>query len=1494
MYKIRLSPYAKIFYTEWLLDPDSSRYNVSYAQILHGKLDANRLKKALIRYVNDHLLLNSHIQEINGEPYWVKNTDISELEYFDYPISYVELLKYVTNKFDLYNGHLYRFKLVCIDEDVYKFIVVFHHILLDGISSDFGVFESISDYYKDINYTNKYSIEDQIKLLTNLTDTLFAKLKQNKDEHEEFWRQQLSDIKSINLNFLKLERSFKRENTAELSYNPIEEIRFSYENEVLFKLNQIKHKYSITSYIYGQCVFALLLHRYTRKEALIIAYPIAIKEGRNFIYGAQLNTNFMPYRFSYKTTIIELFKQSRDFFHLINKKDIKYSYYPITDLFSALDIEHDLLNIFFVQTSFKNKLFEFEGINKAENPFELNVDSVSKKMLLFEQEFGLRNDRLNYRVRYDKRNLDRELVNNFVTNYNRLFLEILDDLLSGNGDKPISSYSLLDAEQYRKIVYEFNQVNKDYLQNKTIHQLFEEQVLKTPNNIAVVYENTEITYQELNRRANQLAHYLLDKYEIKPDDLIVLCLDRSELMLIGILAILKSGAAYVPIDPNYPDERIKYILVDTKANIVLTKKTHVKRLQLISQSTKNVDIIAIDVANLQVKLAKQNTNNPIILVTCNNLIYVIYTSGTTGNPKGVMQQHNNVMRLFTATDDWYHFTDKDVWTLFHSYAFDFSVWEIWGALLYGGKLIIPTVEQCMDTYMFYELCVHKEVTVLNQTPQAFYQFITVAIKKGNEIKLSSLRYVIFGGEALNFVNLIPWFDLYGYSQPKLINMYGITETTVHVTYKEITEKDIGQSSNIGMVIPDQKIFILDDNLAPLPIGAIGELYVGGEGLAREYLNQPELTAKKFIPNPFQTEEEKLKSKNKRLYKTGDLARRFLDGSLEYIGRNDSQVKIRGYRIELGEIENALLAYPDIKQVAVLIKEEKTDSSQYANDKYMVVYYVAQRKLDEVRIYNYLAGCLPEYMLPNMVIYLNKLPLNINGKIDKAVLPEPKFEIDDRYVEPKTEQEKLICQAFTKALRIEKIGINDDFFKLGGNSLKAITLTSILQVNFDVKVAHIFNLRTPLKLAENLHASKDVIKQKLELVKSAHKNKLDRKQLIIDTQLQDKISRYLESIDNLPIDYFLHKPIVNVLLTGSTGFLGCNLLNQLLKLTNYKIFLLIRAASQTEAINRINRKFQYYFDKTLEDVYGSRVFVFKADIEKSNLGLSLKKYQELVDKIDSVIHAAALVKHYGEYDVFYSANVQATINLLELTQLTKLKDFHYVSTCSVLNHGFIPNCDEHIYIEDDMPLEAQEYNNVYAQTKLQGEQQTIEYRRYGINSNVYRVGNLAFMAENCHTQENIEDNAFFNWLKCLFKLKGITKDLISLIEISPVDLVAQAIVKIFDKTQLNNSIYHLSNPYLLDLSTILLDEEMLKLEILSINQLIDRIVDHLNNNTYNELILKFLLYQGWLDGWNIKHTTAIKIMQNKTIHILKHLGFEWLPVTNEMFGKYLESLKKVGQ
>ncbi len=625
--------------------------------------------------------------------------------------------------------------------------------------------------------------------------------------------------------------------------------------------------------------------------------------------------------------------------------------------------------------------------------------------------------------------------------------------IEANPQAHIAHLPLLTELEQQQLSVEWNGAQVEYPKGKCIHQLFEEQAERTPNAIAVVFEGRQLTYRELNHRANQLACYL-QSLEVGPEVLVGVCVERSLEMIVGLLGILKAGGAYVPLDPVYPKERISLMLSDSQISVVLTQQSLIEKLP-----EHQARPICLDRDwNLISQSPVDNLNTG---VTPQNLIYVIYTSGSTGIPKGVLIRHANVVRLLRATQAWFNFTSKDVWTLFHSYAFDFSVWELWGALCYGGKLVVVPYLVSRSPDSFYQLLSQEQVTVLNQTPSAFRQLIQAEESANNPGKLA-LRLVIFGGEALELQSLKPWFDRHGDRMPQLVNMYGITETTVHVTYRPLTQRDLqGKGSLIGCPIPDLQVYLLDQHRQLVPIGVVGEMYVGGAGVARGYLNRPELTEERFIPNPFSD------APNSRLYKTGDLARFLPKGDLEYLGRIDHQVKIRGFRIELGEIEAALTQHPEVRETVVIAREDQPGNKRLA------AYLVPnQQPPTNGELYYFLKGRLPDYMIPAAFMLLDALPLTPNGKVDHRALPIPEGlrpELGAIYMAPRTETEKRIAAVWQQVLQIDELGIHDNFFELGGNSILLIQIHSKLKEIFqqDLSIVDMFQYPTIQALADYL-------------------------------------------------------------------------------------------------------------------------------------------------------------------------------------------------------------------------------------------------------------------------------------------------------------------------------------------------------------------------------------------------------------------------------------------
>ncbi len=550
-----------------------------------------------------------------------------------------------------------------------------------------------------------------------------------------------------------------------------------------------------------------------------------------------------------------------------------------------------------------------------------------------------------------------------------------------------------------------------------MHELFELRVRETPDAVAIIFGQESLTYAELNRAANQLAHRLRE-LGAGPETLIALFLEPSLELVIAILGVLKAGAAYVPLDPAYPADRIEFVLADSAAPLLVTVSELNERIPPHAGQTVCLD------AEHEL-LSTQSTEDPERLAAPENLAYVIYTSGSTGRPKGVQVEHRNVARLFTATDAWYGFGPGDVWILLHSYAFDFSVWELWGALAYGGRLVISPLWTTRSPEALAALMTDQQVTVMNATPSLFVVVQEELLQVAERL---ALRYVVFGGEALQPASLRPWYDHFGDDGAQLVNMYGITETTVHVTYRPISAADCSvEQSPIGVPIPDLSLHLLDPAGAPVAAGVAGELYVGGAGVARGYLNRPELTAERFVANPFGPG---------RLYRTGDVARRTAGGELEFRGRIDDQVKVRGFRIELGEVQAAIRDLPGIADCAVIGVDVAPGDTRLAA--YVVGNGAQQGEELTAAVTSALEQRLPEYMVPASIVAMEQLPLTRNGKTDRKALPAPTWKAGPAAgtEAPRTPTERLIAEIWSEVLGVEAPGRQDNFFNLGGHSLLA--------------------------------------------------------------------------------------------------------------------------------------------------------------------------------------------------------------------------------------------------------------------------------------------------------------------------------------------------------------------------------------------------------------------------------------------------------------------------
>ena len=988
--------------------------NICTSAIIYEKINKTLLEKAINHVVqkNDSFRIKINIKEgipvqkiCNFEPFNL------EFEYIKDESELANIKRELVNyKFNILNSYLFQFKIAIFENGFFAIVLVVNHIIADSWSLGL-VIKSILEEYHALQ--NNIALPENTNSYIDFVHSEEKYVKSKKFETDKkYWNDIFNSIPeqaTIPTHKEKVKSSSSKANRE----------NFLLENHLVQKINHFCSINKISVFNFLMAIYAIYIGRVSNLECLVLGTPILNRANFKEKQTMGMFVNTIPVKIELPENI-----SFSEFTHYLNSnfmsvlKHQKYSYPQILE--DIRDKNENIQNLYNILISYQitkafdenygNYQTEWYFNNYCGNDFNIHITDL--------------NDTGNLLISYDYLTDKYDLKD--VSDLHARIIYMIEQILNDENIKN-QDIEIVTEKEKNKILYGFNVTDANYPKDKTIVDLFEEQVLQTPNNIAVVFENQKLTSQELNQKANSLATYLIHSC-INPKDIIASRIDKSLEMIIGILAIIKAGCCYLPINMQYPQERIEFMLHDTQTKLLLGSRE--------SLNTFNLDIQKLDISLSQEEIYANSNENLGLEMSPEDLIYIIYTSGTTGTPKGAMLCHKNVVRLLKNDKLFFDFNEKDSWTMFHSIAFDFSVWEMYGALLYGGKLVIVPDYTAKDPNLFLDLMEKENITILNQTPTYFYNLLSCEVK--NPHQNLKIRYIIFGGEALKPNVILPWHELH--PETKLINMYGITETTVHVTFKELSEKDLNlPTSNIGVPIPTLKILLLDKNLKLVPYGVPGEICVCGGGVFKGYLNRPDLNETKLIPNPYNPQEI--------MYRSADSAILNYDNTLEYLGRIDKQVKIRGFRVELSEIEEKISQFPNITSCIVT-----TRTGTNMHDLLCAYYIAANAKIDIKELRNTLQKKLPSYMIPQYFIEVKEWPYNHNGKIDRTKLPEPQYQnIKKEIILARNEIDEKLIHILNKLMKINHISIDDSFFDLGGDSLSAINLCIHIQSEFHVEL-----------------------------------------------------------------------------------------------------------------------------------------------------------------------------------------------------------------------------------------------------------------------------------------------------------------------------------------------------------------------------------------------------------------------------------------------------------
>ena len=1382
-----LSKTQEGIFVECVSKVNSTNYNIPFLFKLDKKMDLVKLKEAVIKAIDNHPYLKSILyMNDNGDILAKRNNVPTKVEVLNKEID----IKSLVRPFSILNSELYRIEIY-EGQDNYLFLD-FHHILCDG-TSEAIVLEDINKAYLGEELTPE-SFSGYEVALKEKEDLASDKLEKAKKFYSEV-------LKDVDGEFtMKKDLKVKEE-------SKLKSIDFSLELDNS-KVKKFVNDNKITNNALFNFAFAFTLSKFIYKNDSLYETIYNGRKSSKVMNTVSMLVKTLPVYIKYneEDLVVNKVKEMKDLLSNLEENDL----YSFGDVANDYNLKADII------FAYQGDNFNFDKLGGYDvTPILMESETPKSD---FGLDIFLENDIFRAHFEWDEAVFNDDTINSFK----RLYELVLNELLVKTNIKDINCLSKYDEDLFKDFYH-----TEVEIPNITVNKLLEKVALEKPDHVAVIAKNGQLTYRELNAQANKVANKLID-LKLQSEDRVIMFMPRVKEAYVVRQGIVKSGGAFVPVDPKYPDDRVSYIITDSGSKFLISTKEIIESKKSLIESTKVVALAIEDI------LLSDNEDNPNQEISQNALAYVIYTSGSTGKPKGVMIAHRNLLNYVLddtnlATKYYREIGEDCVSCSFASLSFDASLQEEFVPLTHGFTAVIASEDEIENPMLLAQTLTKNHVKYMFMTPSFVSNLLDIDVFVD---ALKGFRFLDMGAEAvpMELCNRLKSLGV----NAQILNGYGPTETTITATYSLVKDKYM----TIGRPVANTKTFILDKAGHILPVNAIGDLTIVGESVGLGYLGMPEKTKDSFIT-----------VNGQKAYRSGDMARINSEGNVEFFGRLDNQVKLRGLRVELDEIERVLDSYPSVTRSIILVKSSAVEGD------YLAAYFTASTFVDKDELLVHMGKYLTPYMVPKVVMQLDKFPLTPNGKIDKKSLPEIEMKVEQKEVKAASnELEEKILAIFKKALGKDNIGVDDDFFELGGTSL-SVSKVAMLALNMGLPIAYgdVFDHSTVLELEEYINS----LSGEATPVVNEEKHQ--------EAELSSLVHNVVEEVNDVKIDF----DIKQVLLTGSTGFLGIHILKELLD-QKIKVVALIRGGN-LDPKSRLLGLLTYYFDSPLDDLIDQYVTIVDGDVTDDTLFDKLKDYD-----FNLIINSAAIVKHFANSDIIERVNVGGVKNLVEIAK-KKSARLIQISTLSVAGENIDEKFPSTFRMKENMLDFGQDVSNKYVHSKFDAEKTLLEaVDKDGLDGKIIRVGNLMSRQKDGEFQANSITNGFMRDLKGYATLhKFPVNSMDAEVDFSPIDEVAKTIL-LLSQTPKQFTVFHSANSHMVQMGDIIyvLNELGFEIEVVSDEEFTTSMKEMMLDENKSMLVSSLISYSS-----SDMHAHSFILSDNEfTNKSLYHLGYKW-PITD---------------